>query len=150
MHSPATVFFYQTKTYIATTSLLFLQAGFLVVAGASAFVLAAGDVEFVGHSQADGAVKVVAILGDIGADAVGSPSFLARLENVVGIEVDQQRLVEEGFVDTRPNRPIVLDALKLVIGITCDTHAQYCCPGMRKDKGVPQFKPPQRPVMGQS
>ena len=72
-----------------------LQAGFLVVAGTGAFILAAGDVEFVGHSQADGAVKVVAILGDIGADAVGGPPLLAGSEDVVGIEVDQQRLVEK-------------------------------------------------------
>ena len=119
-----------------------LQAGFLVVAGAGAFVLAAGDVEFVGHGHADGAVKVVAILGDIGADAVGGPSLLAGPEDIVGIEVDQQRLVEEGFVDPCPDSPIALDALELVIGITCEAHTQHCRPGMRKDKGVPQFKPP--------
>ena len=40
---------------------LSLQAGFLVVAGTGALVLAAGDVEVVGHGHADDAVIVVAI-----------------------------------------------------------------------------------------
>ena len=34
-----------------------LQAGFLVVAGAGAFILAAGDVEVVGHGQADSVTR---------------------------------------------------------------------------------------------
>ena len=128
----------------------YLQSALFVVTGTSTFVLASGDVEVVGHGQAESAVKIVAILGDIGSDAVCGPSLLARLEDVVGIEVYQQRLVEEGFIDSGTNSPIVFDALELIIGIARNSHIQHCTPRVPEDKRIPQIKAPQRPVMGQS
>ena len=107
---------------------MLLQAVLFIVTGTSTFILASSGVEVVGYSQTDGTVEVVAIFGDIGPDAVGGPPFLARLEDVVGIEIDQQSLVKEGFVDSCANCPIVLDSLELIIGVRAETNADHYCP----------------------